>query len=359
MIGHRSDFGKDWAEVVNDWCLGTSLPVPSDTAWEALGTLEQLWPEQLGDVLTRGQKGNFVMAHLIDDGLTLAACENLDGFEGVLRRIKIGEQAAFSEMRFAAALVHLGYQPVLDKEHRGKRPDALIVADNKEIFIDVITPEMSEDARQANETASALAQKLLEKQVNQTTSSRLEVYILAPDLNHFADEIAHFLDTPGLSLSEATHTIPDIALVKYSEQDASHNVGPTIFVDTQAPVIGVARVQVKDSKVVSVTVRLPFTDDRLELLMGHKREQFSKSEINLWVIDVQGVPGLKRWPPLARRRLQPTLNRRFSGIVLYNRYLDITTGQFIRDCENVEHPNPYQKLPTSLLNDLGKLHQAL
>ena len=91
MIGHRHDFGKDWAEVVNDWCLETPLPVPSENAWEALGALEQLWPERLGEVLTRSQKGNFVMAHVIDDGLTLAACQNLNGFEGVLSRMKIGE----------------------------------------------------------------------------------------------------------------------------------------------------------------------------------------------------------------------------------------------------------------------------
>src|SRR5260370_19662614 len=150
MIGHRHDFGKDWAEVVNDWCLETPLPVPSENAWEALGALEQLWPERLGEVLTRTQKVNFVMAHVIDDGLTLAACQNLNGFEGVLSRMKIGEQAALSEMRFAAALVHLGYQPVLDTDHHGKRPDALIIAENKEIFIDVITPEMSEDARKSD-----------------------------------------------------------------------------------------------------------------------------------------------------------------------------------------------------------------
>ncbi len=359
MIGHRHDFGKDWAEVVNNWCLGVPLPVPSESAWEALGTLEQLWPERLGEVLTRGQRGNFVMAHVIDDGLTLAACQNLHGFEGVLSRIKIGEQAALSELRFVAALVHLGYQPVLDTEHRGKRPDALIIAENKEIFIDVITPAMSEDARQADEIASSLAQKLLEKLVNQTTPSRLEVYILTPDLQQLADEIAQFLDTPGLSLSETVHTIPDIALVKYSEQDAHHNMGPTIFVDTEFPVIGVARANFTGLTVNSVTIRLPFTDDRLELLMGHKRKQFSKDEINLFVIDVSGVQhGFKKWLPLAQGRLQPNLNRRFSGIVLYNRYLDISTSAFITACHIVEHPNPYQKLPISLLNDLRKLHQV-
>ena len=359
IIGHRHDFGKDWAEAVNSWCLGLPLPIQADKAWEALGALEQLWPERLGEVLTRGQRGNFVMAHVIDDGLTLAACQNLDGFEGVLNRSKNGEQAALSEMRFAAALVDLGYQPVLDTEHHGKRPDALIIAANKEIFIDVVTPEMSEDAKQADVIASTLAQKLLEKLVNQTTPSRLEVYVLTNDLHHLANEIALFLDTPKLSLSETVYTIPNTALVKYSEQDAYHNVGPTILVDTEFPVIGVARANFTGFTVNSVTVRLPFTDDRLELLMGRKRKQFSEDEVNLFVIDLAGVQhGFKKWLPLARGRLQPTLNRRFSGIVLYNRYLDISTGAFIRACHIEEHPNPYQKLPTSLLNDLSKLHQV-
>ena len=93
-------------------------------------------------------------------------------------------------MRFATALVNVGYEPLLDTEYRGKRPDALIIAENKEIFIDVITPEVSEDAKQAGVIASTLAQKLFHKLANQTTPSRLEVYILTLDLHHLADEIA-------------------------------------------------------------------------------------------------------------------------------------------------------------------------
>jgi len=355
-VWHRHNFGKDWDEVVRDWCLGVSLPLERNKAWEALGVLERLWPARLGEVLTRGVRGYFEMAHVIDDGLTFAACQNLDGFEGVLSRIKKGEQAALSELTFATALVNVGYEPVLDTEYRGKRPDALLRAENKAIFIDVITPEMSEDKKQAEVVASTLAQKLFHKLANQTTPSRLEVYVLSPDLHHLADEIAHFLDTPGLSLSETVHTIPNIALVKYSEPDRHHNIGPTIPVDTEFPVIGVARA---NSLGNSVIVRLPFTDDRLELLMHRKRKQFSEDEVNLLVIDLSGVSlSFKRWLPLARRRLQPTINRRFSGIVLFYRYLDISTAAFIRAYHIEEHPNPYQKLPTSFLNDLAKLNQA-
>lgn len=60
IIGHRHDFGKDWAEVMNGWCSGLPFPIQADKAWEALGALEQLWPKRLGEVLTRGQRGNFV-----------------------------------------------------------------------------------------------------------------------------------------------------------------------------------------------------------------------------------------------------------------------------------------------------------
>ena len=355
-VGHQHDFGKNWDEVERDWCLGVSLPLASDKAWEALGALEHLWSERLGEVLTTGQRGYFVMAHVIDDGLALATCQNLDGFKGVLSRIKKSEQAALSELRFATALVNVGYEPVLDKEYRGKRPDALIIAENKEIFIDVITPEMSADTKQAEVIASTLAQKLFHNLANQTTPSRLEVYILSTDLHHIADEIAHLLDTPGFSLSETVHTIPNIALVKYSEPDTHHNIGPTIPVDTELPVIGVARA---NSIGNSVTVRLPYTDDRLEKLMHRKRKQFSEDKVNLLAIDLSGVSSsFKRWLPLARRRLQPTINRRFSGIVLFYRYLDISTAAFIRAYHIEEHPNPYQKLPTSFLNDLAKLNQA-
>ncbi|TME05604.1 MAG: hypothetical protein E6I80_16825 [Chloroflexi bacterium] len=87
-IGHHHDFGINWNEVVNNWCLGLLLPVPHEKAWEALEVLEFLWPEYLGEVLSRGQMGAFVMAHVIDNGLTLLACQDLNGFEGVLRRIK-------------------------------------------------------------------------------------------------------------------------------------------------------------------------------------------------------------------------------------------------------------------------------
>lgn len=355
-IGHRHDFGKDWAEVEANWGLGVPLPVESGKAWEALGVLEQLWPEYLGEVLARNIRGPFVMAHVIDDGLTLEACKHLEGFEEVLHRIKDRRQAALPELRFAAALVRLGYQPVLDREYHGIRPDVRIVSENHDIFIDVVAPEMSDEVKQSNAIAGAMVQKLLEHLSQQTTNKRLELYLLTPYPRDISQDVFAFLGNSTIAPSKGIHELPGIAFLKYSDNPEAEipNVGPTISVEADLPIMGHGS---SNQTRNSVTVRDPFTDDRFELIMSRKTKQLSKDEINLFVVDLPHVPAAtKRWLPLARRRLQPKINRRFSAIILFFRYMDINTGVFVQHCVIEQHPNPYKKLSESLLNDLSKLN---
>ena len=110
-MGKRTDFGSNWTEVVANWFLGKSPPITDHTGWEALGTLERLWPEYINEVVSKGYKGPTVMSAVIDRGVTLAACENLIGFHEVLERMKQGERPALSEAFFAAELVKIGYVP--------------------------------------------------------------------------------------------------------------------------------------------------------------------------------------------------------------------------------------------------------
>jgi len=43
-MGKRSDFGEDWVAVIARWSLGTPLPITPDCGWDALDTLERLYP---------------------------------------------------------------------------------------------------------------------------------------------------------------------------------------------------------------------------------------------------------------------------------------------------------------------------
>ncbi|MBV9020536.1 MAG: hypothetical protein JOZ71_07455, partial [Ktedonobacteraceae bacterium] len=126
MIGSRQSFGNNWTDVVAAWCLGQSLSLPDETAWEALGVLEQLWPEYLDKLFNRGIRGWTLIADAVDIGLALATCQKLKGFEGIQKRLRGGDQDVLPEIRFATALVGLGYEPILDEPYNGHRLDALI-----------------------------------------------------------------------------------------------------------------------------------------------------------------------------------------------------------------------------------------
>ncbi len=231
-IGTRRDFGRDWNEVINSWCLGSSLPVPPEKAWEALGALEQLWPEYLGEVLTRGQRGDFVMVHVIDDGLTLLACQNLDGFERVLRRIRDNEQGALAEARFASALVKVGYHPVLDTPHRnGKHPDALILSDNQEVFIDVILPERSDHINRLTANGNTLVHDFLNKLSMKLTHKRLEIFALTPDLRTIREPIDRYLDKPEDLVTDKLYEIPGIAFIKLNDGTAQIDISQLIQIE--------------------------------------------------------------------------------------------------------------------------------
>ncbi len=358
-IGTRRDFGRDWNEVINSWCLGSSLPVPAEKAWEALGALEQLWPEYLGEVLTRGQRGDFVMVHVIDDGLTLLVCQNLDGFESVLHRIRDNEQGALAEARFASALVKVGYHPVLDTPHRnGKHPDALILSDNQEVFIDVISPERSNQMKHLDAMGNYLVHHFLEKLPASFTNKRLEIFALAPDLMSIREHVDRFLDQPGNLVTEKPYEIPGIAFIKFHEGNAQVDIGQLIQVEPE-PVLVMGFFSTNQTG-NSVLLRFSSADERLQRMLNDKSHQFSKEEANLFVIDLSLITyGFKNWPDLVRRRLQAERNRRFSGVLLLHRYLDNATRSFVLNSHLEEHSNPYKKLPASLLNDLMRLNAAV
>src|SRR6266849_3830557 len=119
----RSDFGRDWGDVERTWCLGHSLALAPTTAWEAMGHVERLSPTLLDPILAGPSRGPYLVAWIVDLGISLGLCESLDGFAGVLSRLASGEGSALSEMMVAARLVRLGYTPTLEPQLVGKRPD--------------------------------------------------------------------------------------------------------------------------------------------------------------------------------------------------------------------------------------------
>ena len=210
-MGKRADFGSNWSDFVTNWCPGVIPSIPCDEGWKALGIIERLYPEYLDKVLTDGLKGIAFIAPIIDLGITLEACENLIGFNGLLARMKKGEDAAFSEAKFAAKLVKLGYNPILEPQLGKKRLDALILVGGEKVYFEVITP----DTCDAMKTAYSEMRNLTQRIMKENTGMDVNIKLLT-DLNtSISDSIIAYLKTLSPS-TENTHIMPDIALIKYS-----------------------------------------------------------------------------------------------------------------------------------------------
>ena len=348
ILGKRSDFGSSWSEVVANWYLGNSPAIPDDIGWNASDVLERLWPDYLDKVLSKGSENVYAMANLVDLGITLAACENLAGFDEVLGRMKKNERAAFSEAFFAAELVKIGYVPVFGPWLDGKRLDALVNVQGNWVYVEMITPEQSKSMKQAYVEMNDVAKRLTE----QNLGAIIDVYLLAKPTPDISDTILGFAKGVTNSQYNTTLEISNIAFLRYVPSRLQAQPLPFDPVRNRlGPVLLASTVRMKDGITSRVTVQFPFTDKRAERLMDDKVSQFSRQEMNLLVIDVSSIPdGIRQWSALIKRRLRPEINRRFGAVVLFFRYFQIQDATIKTRWSVLRNPNAYRLMSESLLN---------
>jgi hypothetical protein len=295
---------------------------------------------------------------LLDAGRALTTCEHLPGFQGVLHRVQIPkeEASALAELRFAASLVRLGYRPVLDTQHAERKPDARVVVDGADVCMDVIAPRWSDEHRARQANIQALAEALLTwlNSSNQTGIS-LQMHILIPD--HLGEkwDIQAFVRAVTAAwplIPDRVYELPPVAHVRWNSQGHTQGVGIVPYT-LESPVLACFGVCNETGNSVSVTCEV--SDARLELMVKRKLKQFSPDTINLLVIEATEVPdGIDSWRLYARRRLQPTVNRRIGGILLCERDAD-DDGELLQRIALELHPDPYHPLPPSLVKNLARL----
>jgi len=352
-MGKRADFGPDWSAFVANWCSGVAPAISSDAGWRALGVLERLWPDYLDAVLEKGASGYGIVVPMIDLGVTLEACEQLVGFGKILARMKQGERSARSEAAFAAALVRLGHSPLFEPELKGKNLDALISVGGEKIYLEVTAPEQCDEIKAAYSEMSNLSEIIMEKYKGMDVS----VYLLTDPDTGIADTILSYLK--GLTPSpEDTHEISNVALIKYGPRTAKALSIEHEQSETELPRLFIVRFsRTDDGTSTRVEVGISITDERAQRLMIAEAGHFSRGETNILAMDVSGVPdGIKGWSPLIQRRFQPDINRRFSAVVLFSRFIKSTRVSW--RCSVLQNPHAIKKLPKSLSSDLAKLDEA-
>jgi hypothetical protein len=346
LVGQRSDFGDTWSAVVSEWYLRVQPPVSEDVGWAALDALERHMPESIDAAVAQGLRGIAIIAPLVDSGITLLACEQLEGFEQVLRRLRSGQQASASELYVGRALTEVGYRPTLEPPLNENVLDASVSAAGRTVYMEVISPQLSEVMAQAYAGMQSVGDRL----TIEVPDSNLDVYLF-PTYEHIHLDSVVALAKDQAALSYSTmKDIPNVALVRY---DPTQN--PPAFPMPPAyegmPVLVTIR-----SEGTRVAVHLLFEDIRVQRLMEAESHHFSPKEVNVLIIDVtQAGGGFSTWTPLIQRRFQPTINRRFGAVALYQSYTTIG-GKVGRLWTTLWNEYAYQPVPQEFLDNLRRLN---
>ncbi len=351
-MGKRTDFGADWNEVVAKWYLGRPPRLAPERGWEALGIVERLCSERLDDALKPGVVVPALVSSVIETGFTLEACEGLVGFDPVLQRVRSTDRAALAELEFASALVRLGYTPVLGPPSLGGELDVVVEVENKNVYAEVICPELSDEMRDAFGTMTPFANELRDG----NPGKNIDVYLLVEPDQRLKEAIADVVRAWNPGGAPIVHEIPGAAFIRCEPFSQNLTAFEPVEQPPEVPNLVVVAFTFGPTNAVRATVKMPLNDERVERLVAAERHHFSRDERNVLVVDVSGVPGgLKGWPTLIRRRLQPTINRRFGGVILFE---GLPQGvDFVRRWRVLRNPYAYKPVPDSLLNRVAALDE--
>jgi hypothetical protein len=298
---------------VRDWFLGITPPIPEPAGWAALAALDRLWPEYAAGLLNSRQRGSAVFVPLIDDGLTIAACEGLAGFTEVFTRWKGGGHGAPSELRFAAALVRAGYSPILQPRLESNVLHAVISLAGQSVYFEVAAPEYSDAVQQAFASMRTLSSKLADENPGVIVS----IHLLTDPLPEVWDEVCDYVRTLAPSATTTAEILQDVAHLRTAVGGEPLPPPQLQGEALQSPLICSATARLTHGVWERADVYLPITDERAETLLHRELGHFSRHTTNVLALDIsQVIGGMKSWVPLLKRRFQPNMNRRCGAVVL-------------------------------------------
>ena len=287
----------------------------------------------------------------MDLGLVFASTEGLQGFAPVLSRVQMGERAAISELIVAAAFVRLGYRPTLEPEIRGRKPDfSIAIHESNLVLFEVVTPETSQLMRRLSEELIEAANCLRATVPGACVSV---VFVAEPETRarEIVSAAVRKLGIPdeGENVAE----IPDLAHIRirrFTPQATSFEP----FSPRPDVALGAASFQFNpDGTGTRVNALIAFTDERADRFLEGEARHFAREACNVLVMDLSAVPGgMNGWRPLLERRFQPTLNRRFSAVILFQTSVEGIARKWVV----IPNPYAYTALPNSLVLRLDGLH---
>ena len=364
-----------WKDILQDWLLGETLDYKTDDIVNAFNDLERIMNPGWLDQIFGQSRGTVTAIQIIELGRMLREIEQTHGGSGLISKIanyypytvyhggspKKLDSLSFQSSNELHELAHVlavvryathyirsclevELEPELLVRNKTRHPDFRVKHDSTWIYVEVVCPGFSNEARNIYETLARIAEVKDEIRMDRVA----EVYLFKDPSQ---TEVTRIIDKCKLlsedDLQPQRCTIGNTAQIFTNpwNQELLPTFPPAV--QENRPILGVIGFEIKNEGGVGhgrkCSVKMPFTDERAQRILGEKSRQLSRECHGLIIVDVSSVAGgLKRWPELMEGRLQPSLNRRIGGILIAEN--SISGKSMKTEKRFIEHPNPIHPL---------------
>jgi hypothetical protein len=324
-----------WKQIEQDWLAGGRVATEPSAVVEAFERVEAVlgrdWIEQSRVhplVVPKGSppqttvvRGSDPVLTVVQMGGLLASLEGIPAVDTLMKKLRRGERAATAE----ATAIHLLRQhpsdsvvelePTVPVAGRSDRKGDFRVRRNGDPWTYV---EVSATDRNATEReVLRLLERLGEPVHSMSGSFALELFFRSlPGEDEVEAILGRVRDLDGRADSFSEELPEGLGTFVYDPTGDPTDVSPRVLNEPYRPGLGRAAVVHREGEVRSISVRLPYADNRGRKKLGKESLQLPRNDPGLVMIDTAGAPGSRQsWEPAIRGDLHN--HTRVSAVCLF------------------------------------------
>jgi hypothetical protein len=324
-----------WKQIEQDWLAGGRVATEPSAVVEAFERVEaglgRDWIEQSRVhplVVPKGSppqttvvRGSDPVLTVVQMGGLLASLKGIPAVDTLMKKLRRGERAAMAE----ATAIHVLRQhpsdsvvelePTVPVAGRSDRKGDFRVRRNGDPWTYV---EVSATDRNATEReVLRLLERLGEPVHSMSGSFALELFFRSlPGEDEVEAILGRVRDLNGRADSFSEELPEGLGTFVYDPTGDPTDVSPRVLNEPYRPGLGRAAVVHREGEVRSISVRLPYADNRGRKKLGKESLQLPRNDPGLVMIDTAGAPGSRQsWEPAIRGDLHN--HTRVSAVCLF------------------------------------------
>jgi hypothetical protein len=364
-------------EIEEGWLAGSRAAVSPEDVVAAFERCEHLLGRDWIEARRAGQLDTGPTFAVVRTGQRLASLDGVANTGELVEKLRRGDRYAASELH-ALHLLRFGppvtaeMYPVACVGESNRVPDIRARSPDTWVYVEVTHPDQSEAGRRAEwvlqavvDLVDGIKQPFTLEIFLRREAAEDEIEIIRASAARFCAARVASGELPLEGLPPESFFVLRYGepghLVEFAREELPEDLGLLILTqgkpgeivmcqhlgEEYRPRFGAARrVRGPTEPDRHLLVRMPFTDERAAEFVDHEARQLPRGAPGLIMIDVGSAPGaFREWEPLIKRRFQPAINTRVSGVCLFSSGVLLTPDGGACPSQTKLLVNPYAKVP--------------